>query len=173
MLSKFPANIPSLWDMALSFSYSTLRSKIIIYICRGKGKDMERIELPKHIADAIIRQAQEELPNEACGLLTGRDAIVEKRYPLTNIDSSPEHFSFDPQEQFNVLKAARAEGQKILANYHSHPATPARPSQEDIRLAYDPNVVYIIASLAAETPDIKAFRIRGGEATPLPLVLTP
>jgi proteasome lid subunit RPN8/RPN11 len=133
---------------------------------------MERIKLPQHIADAIIRQAQEELPNEACGLLTGLGDTVEKRYPLVNIDHSPEHFSFDPQEQFGVLKAARADGQKILANYHSHPATPARPSQEDIRLAYDPCVVYIIASLAAETPDIKAFHIRGGEVSPLPIVLT-
>jgi proteasome lid subunit RPN8/RPN11 len=133
---------------------------------------MRHIQIPQHIADAIIRQAREELPNEACGLLTGRDERVEKHYPMANIDRSPEHFSFDPQEQFHVLKSARADGQKIIANYHSHPASPARPSKEDIRLAYDPNVVYIIASLAAEKPDIKAFHIRNSEVISIPIVLS-
>ncbi|MDR3127242.1 MAG: M67 family metallopeptidase [Tannerellaceae bacterium] len=133
---------------------------------------MRHIQIPQHIADDIIRQANQELPNEACGLLTGRDERVEQRFPLTNIDHSPEHFSFDPQEQFLVLKEARNAGQKILANYHSHPASPARPSKEDIRLAYDPNLVYIIASLADEQPDIKAFHIRNGEVVSIPIVFT-
>lgn len=117
------------------------------------------IQIPQHIIDAIFKQAQEELPNEACGLLTGVDLVVQKQHALTNIDHSPEHFSFDPQEQFKVLKEARKNGQKIIANYHSHPATPARPSEEDKRLAFDPNIIYIIVSLAAEKPDIKAFRL--------------
>lgn len=119
------------------------------------------IEIPQSIINAIFKQAYNELPNEACGLLTGADGIVKKQYALTNIDHSPEHFSFDPQEQFNVLKDARKNGQKIIANYHSHPETPARPSEEDIRLAYDPNIIYIIVSLAEETPVIKAFSSTG------------
>jgi proteasome lid subunit RPN8/RPN11 len=133
---------------------------------------MRHIQIPQHIADAIIRQAREELPNEACGLLVGRDERVEQHHPMTNVDHSPEHFSFDPQEQFQVLKTARNAGLKIIANYHSHPASPARPSKEDIRLAYDPAVVYIIASLAAENPDIKAFHIRNGEVISIPIVLS-
>ncbi|MDR3129097.1 MAG: M67 family metallopeptidase [Tannerellaceae bacterium] len=133
---------------------------------------MRHIQIPQYIAEALFQQAREELPHEACGLLTGRDERVEKHYPMVNVDHSAEHFSFDPQEQFDVLKAARATGQKILANYHSHPSSPARPSKEDIRLAYDPSVVYIIVSLAAETPDIKAFHIRNGEAVSIPIILS-
>jgi proteasome lid subunit RPN8/RPN11 len=52
---------------------------------------------------------------------------------------------------------------ETLANYHSHPESPARPSQEDIRLAYDPGISYVIVSLVAELPDIKSFRIQNGE----------
>ncbi|MDR3262658.1 MAG: M67 family metallopeptidase [Tannerella sp.] len=115
------------------------------------------IEIPQEIADAIIRQAYDELPDESCGLLAGLDGAVKKRYPLVNTDHSPEHFSFDPREQFRVLKEARAEGFKIIANYHSHPSSPARPSEEDIRLAFDPDLFYLIVSLAGETPVIKAF----------------
>jgi len=119
------------------------------------------IIIPKHIADEMIKHAYKELPNEACGLLTGTNGTVQQHYALTNVDHSPEHFSFDPQEQFRVLKNARTNGQKIIANYHSHPSTPARPSEEDKRLAYDPNIVYIIISLAGETPDMKAFVMAG------------
>jgi proteasome lid subunit RPN8/RPN11 len=124
------------------------------------------IQLPQQIIEAIIDQASKELPDEACGLLTGVDGVVQKQYALTNIDHSPEHFSFDPKEQFDVLKDARANGQKILANYHSHPGTPARPSEEDIRLALDPGIRYIIVSFAGETPDIKAFSVVEGGMQP-------
>jgi proteasome lid subunit RPN8/RPN11 len=117
------------------------------------------IEIPQHILDAIVAQAKAELPNEACGLLAGAGDTVRRHYPLINTDHSPEHFSFDPKEQFITLKEARKEGWKIIANYHSHPSTPARPSDEDIRLAYDPNIVYVIVSLAGDLPSVKAFSI--------------
>lgn len=122
------------------------------------------ITIPEDIVSAIIGQAQNELPNEACGLLAGVDGKVVKRYAMTNADQSPEHFSFDPAEQFKVLRDTRAAGTGIIANYHSHPETPSRPSQEDIRLAYDPNILYLIVSLATETPVLKAFRIRNGQS---------
>jgi len=115
------------------------------------------IEIPQAIVDEIVRQAYDELPDESCGLLAGLDDVVKKRYPLENTDHSPEHFSFDPREQFRVLKEARAEGIRIIANYHSHPSSPARPSEEDIRLAFDPDLFYLIVSLAGETPVLKAF----------------
>lgn len=124
------------------------------------------IRIPQNIIDDIIKHAQDELPNEACGLLTGSDGFVQKQYVLTNIDHSPEHFSFDPKEQFSVLNDARANGQKIIANYHSHPSTPARPSEEDKRLAFDPHIIYIIVSLAQAKPDVKAFSLVKGDLCP-------
>ncbi|GHV12608.1 Mov34/MPN/PAD-1 family protein [Bacteroidia bacterium] len=120
------------------------------------------IRIPQNIIDGIIAQARNELPNEACGLLVGNENEVVKQFPLTNIDHSPEHFSFDPREQFGVLKEARSLGLQIIANYHSHPESPARPSEEDIRLAFDPDIIYIILSLQEETPVIKAFSIKNG-----------
>ncbi|MDR1103435.1 MAG: M67 family metallopeptidase [Tannerella sp.] len=126
------------------------------------------IEIPQPIIDAIIRQAGDELPDEACGLLAGVDGVVKKRFPLENTDHSPEHFSFDPREQFRVLREARAEGLRILAGYHSHPSTPARPSDEDIRLAFDPDILYLIVSLAGEQPVVKAFaKTAGGGMSPV------
>lgn len=120
------------------------------------------IRIPANIYDGIVAQAYNELPNEACGLLVGKDNEVVKQHIMTNIDQSNEHFSFDPAEQFTVFRSARADGLEIIANYHSHPETPSRPSEEDIRLAYDPNILYLIVSLASEIPVLKAFRIVDG-----------
>jgi len=130
------------------------------------------IRIPAYIIDGIIAQAINELPNEACGLLVGSGSDVLKRYPLTNIDRSPEHFSFDPAEQFQVFREARTDGREIIANYHSHPETPSRPSEEDIRLAYDPNILYLIVSLAAEVPVLKAFSIQNGVSTEVTIEVT-
>jgi proteasome lid subunit RPN8/RPN11 len=127
------------------------------------------IRIPKYIYDRIVAQAFVEFPNEACGLLVGKEGEVIEQHAMTNIDHSPEHFSFDPSEQFQVYRSARAEGLEIIANYHSHPETPSRPSVEDIRLAYDPNILYLIVSLAAETPVLNAFSIQNGISTKVPI----
>jgi proteasome lid subunit RPN8/RPN11 len=121
------------------------------------------LSIPKHLVDDIFDHAVNGLPEEICGYLAGTGRAVTKVFRMTNIDHSPEHFSFDPAEQFQVLREARKEGLEILANYHSHPETPARPSEEDIRLAYDPEISYVIVSLAAALPELKSFRIRNGK----------
>ena len=121
------------------------------------------LRIPQQIISDLFEHAKTGLPEEVCGYLAGTGREVTRQFRLTNIDHSNEHFSFDPKEQFQVVREARNAGLEILANYHSHPETPARPSQEDIRLAYDPNISYVIVSLAAELPDIKSFRIKNGE----------
>ncbi len=121
------------------------------------------MRISKQIVDAIYVQAEQEAPVEACGYLVGKGDEVLKHYPMSNAEQSAEHFTLDPKEQFSVIKRVRAEEQEILAVYHSHPATPARPSEEDIRLAYDSEISYVIASLANTPNTIKSFRIRDGK----------
>lgn len=115
------------------------------------------IVLPKWIYAQIRRQAAAEAPNEACGYLLGTKTMVKLHHPMTNVDHSPEHFSFDPTEQFAAVKRARGLGLQLIGVYHSHPATPARMSMEDIRLANDVSMHYLIYS----RPDnrIKAFSV--------------
>lgn len=121
------------------------------------------IKITRNAADDIIGHAKKDTPVEACGYLAGKNGIITKCYRMTNIDNSPEHFTFDPKEQFEVIKQARNEGLEIIANYHSHPVTPARPSQKDIDLAYDPDISYVIISLEGDREDIKSFSIKKSE----------
>ncbi len=74
----------------------------------------------------MLKQAEAEAPIEACGILAGSDSKVEKLYKMTNADKSSDHFMMEPAEQFKVVKDMRSAGLKMLAIYHSHPATPAR-----------------------------------------------
>ncbi len=118
------------------------------------------LKITKEIAADIVSHAQKDLPNECCGYLAGQGKCITVAYALKNIDDSHEHFAFDPEEQFAVIKDMRTKSLVPLAVYHSHPETPARPSKEDIRLAYDADISYLIISLARQVPDIKSFKIR-------------
>ena len=115
--------------------------------------------------DRILAHAKENLPEEACGLIAGIDREdgvreIKKVYLLTNIDHTNEHFSIDPKDQLASIKDMRAEGLKPLGNWHSHPESPSRPSEEDKRLANDPNASYLILSLMdADNPVLNAFHV--------------
>ncbi|MBQ7420644.1 MAG: M67 family metallopeptidase [Prevotella sp.] len=118
--------------------------------------------ISEKVINELIEQARKDAPNESCGYLLGADNLVTENYWMENIDHSPEHFSFAPKDQFAALKYARANGLKILANWHSHPASPSRPSQEDLRLANDPTIRYAILSLYKGIT-LNSFLIQKGE----------
>jgi [CysO sulfur-carrier protein]-S-L-cysteine hydrolase len=125
------------------------------------------IRVPQSINDAMIAHSQEGFPLEVCGILGGVGGEVSAIYRMTNTDASNEHFMMDPKEQFAVVKDLRAKGLAMLAIYHSHPESPARPSEEDIRLALTPGVSYLIISLADQkAPVVKSFTIEGGKVAP-------
>ncbi len=128
------------------------------------------LEIPEKIREAVVAHAQSGFPLEVCGILGGNDGTVASHYPMTNTDASNEHFMMEPKEQFAVVKALRAGGEQMLAIYHSHPESPARPSPEDIRLALTPNVCHLIVSLSdRDNPVAKAFRISDGAVEPVEL----
>ena len=128
---------------------------------------------------AMVQHARKTAPVEDCGLIGGRIAeatvkpvdpfgshflvpsekFVEKVFFLTNTDHSEEHFSLDPKEQFAAVKELRAQGLELLGNWHSHPASPSRPSEEDKRLAYDSRASYFILSLNGGEPVLNSFHI--------------
>lgn len=134
------------------------------------------ITISKENYEKIINHARKELPDEACGLIAGKadgaEKAIEKVYLLTNTDHSNEHFSLDPKEQLEAVKDMRNLGYIPLGNWHSHPESPSRPSEEDKRLAYDKNASYLILSLMErENPVLNAFHIDGSEAEKEELVI--
>ena len=132
------------------------------------------LELSRSHYHATLEQARNGAPKEICGLIAGVERqqrrIIKKVYPLTNVDDSAEHFAMDPREQFAAIRDVRQNDWILLGNYHSHPSSRAIPSQEDIRLAFDPSVIYLILSLKdSQNPELRGFRIHYGVAAAEPV----
>ncbi len=124
------------------------------------------IKLKKADLEKMIAHAKGCLPNEACGLIAGTEnngvREIKAVYLLTNTDQSNEHFSLDPKEQLAAVKDMRSKGLTPLGNWHSHPESPSRPSDEDKRLAFDGRASYMILSLMERgKPVLNSFRITG------------
>ncbi len=118
------------------------------------------IKIPVSIKQKMVSHCLSQLPNEACGILAGQDNTVTHIYLMENIEKSPESFLMDPKEQLQVFKDIRAKNLKMIAIFHSHPYTPARPSEKDIKMAFYPDIYYIIISFEKIPPSMKAFEIK-------------
>ncbi|MEW6107580.1 MAG: M67 family metallopeptidase [Nitrospirota bacterium] len=124
---------------------------------------MTMLNIARGLIDRIIAHCRAAYPNEACGIIAGKDQLVEKAYEMTNIDNSNVTYMMDPGEQFRVMKEIRNEGKKMVAIYHSHPHSLPYPSARDVNLAFYSDVVYVIVGLAdKDRPEIRAFEIIEG-----------
>lgn len=131
------------------------------------------LRLPKRFSEEIIEQARSEYPNEACGLLAGKDREAMRIYPMRNAERSPVIYRMEPREQLKVFNEIEEAGLELVGIYHSHTRSPAYPSNTDVDLAYYPEVVYLIASLAEEEgPQLRGFRIVEGRIDEVELEFT-
>jgi proteasome lid subunit RPN8/RPN11 len=107
----------------------------------------------------VIAHAQADAPNECCGYLRLADGRVDEVFRAQNLRNSPYGYEIDPKS----LLAANDldDGGFGVAIYHSHPRSPAEPSQTDINLAHYPHWLYVIVSLDGE-PNMRAWRIADG-----------
>jgi [CysO sulfur-carrier protein]-S-L-cysteine hydrolase len=109
--------------------------------------------------DELIAHAREEAPNECCGYLRLDDGHVAELFRAENERHSPYGYELG----FPALVAANElddQGHGV-AIYHSHPRSPAEPSQTDINLAQYPGWLQLIVSLDGE-PHVRAWRIADG-----------
>ncbi len=127
------------------------------------------VKIKKEDYDRIVAHAKSVAPEEACGLLGGveyeEDGLQVREIKdlriLENSEHAEEHFTMTPQEQLKVIKEFRAEGLTLLGNWHSHPVSPSRPSEEDKRLSFDSKLTYMILSLMDENqPRLRAFHVQ-------------
>lgn len=124
---------------------------------------MERLTLNRTLLNEMLAHVAGLWPEEACGLVGGRDGRAARVYPVDNVRHSPVAFEMEPLQQIKAMLAMEAEGLEMLAIYHSHPDGPARPSATDVANAYYPDAVQLILSLADRgRPSLRAFTIIDG-----------
>ncbi len=131
--------------------------------------------IPLALAQRMLAHARSELPNEACGLLAG--ALSEGRasafHATRNAEASPLRYNVHPDDLVRVILGIEDGGEDLVAIFHSHTRSPAVPSATDRRTAQYPDVFYVLATLAdpaaAVSDSLRAWRIRDGESTEVPL----
>jgi proteasome lid subunit RPN8/RPN11 len=127
------------------------------------------LELRADLAEAVIGHARAELPNEACGLLSGAAGRVTTFHPARNALGSPRRFDLHPEDLVRLMFDMEAAGEELVAIFHSHPRSPAVPSPTDVRGAEYP-VPYLIASFEATSePVLRAWWIASGTVAEIPV----
>ena len=116
--------------------------------------------------DAMIEHAREAAPNECCGWVRGSGGAVEEVVRASNARNSPYGYELGFQDLMTVNELDD-EGFEV-GIYHSHPRSPAEPSQTDINLANYPHWSYLIVSLQDE-PVVRAWRIADGRVSEEPI----
>jgi [CysO sulfur-carrier protein]-S-L-cysteine hydrolase len=126
------------------------------------------VHLEPGLIEAIVQHARAEDPNEACGLIIGDRSAAEGGSALRfeavgNRAASPYRFEIDADDLLRLTIATDDAGEVFWAIVHSHVRSPAYPSPTDVGLAFYPDALYTIVSLADDEPALGAFRIVDGE----------
>ncbi len=130
------------------------------------------VTISRAIADQIVAHAREGLPDEACGIVAGRDGTATRFHPAVNGDPSPFRYSIESRDLLRIVTAIDDAEEDVLAIYHSHTMSPAFPSRTDVDLAFWPDAAYLIVSLASDPPDLKTFTIVDGRIARRELVIS-
>ncbi len=120
-----------------------------------------KLTIPRDIYDKLIDHCRAGLPNEACGFLAGRSGVVETFIPLDNAAASPVYYRPNDKQMIAAMRDIDDAGLELSAIFHSHVASPPRPSVTDIREAHYPDSVYLIVSLIdLSNPESQGWLIR-------------
>jgi len=120
------------------------------------------MKISQALIDEMVAHAREDLPNECCGMIGGRDGEATSVVRVENAAASPLRYEMDPQGQFDALKQIEGGGNELIGIYHSHTRSAAYPSQTDVNeAAMWPEQVYVIVSLEHDdAPDVKGYSLK-------------
>lgn len=136
---------------------------------------IERVLVPRQVADAMFAHAAWAYPNEACGLLAvdaeGAPVMV---FCLTNTAGSRDRFTIDPGEHFGCVRFADERGWSIGGVFHSHTSSDAYPSETDVEEGGDPNWIhYIVGPVTGPRPMLRAFALEDGHVAEVSITVEP
>ena len=134
------------------------------------------VELSAEMVQALIDHARAEYPNEMCGVIVGDRAAADGGRPLRweptrNRAASPLRYEIHPDDLLRLTIETENAGHEFWAIAHSHTHSPARPSPTDVGLAFYPDAIYLLVSLADDAPAVATWRIVGGEIHPVELIV--
>ncbi|MCV2219020.1 M67 family metallopeptidase [Thauera sp. Sel9] len=126
------------------------------------------LHIRHQVLEQILAQARRDHPLETCGIVSSApgSTVASRLVPMRNQAASETFFQFDSREQFRVFRELAERDEACRVIYHSHTASEAYPSREDIEYAHSPEAHYLIVSTwdAARVP-VRSFRLCNGSMT--------
>ena len=131
-----------------------------------------RVRITKSLQARIFRHLEATWPNEGGGFLLGQvnadRASIDEYMPVENVFEAAEQYhryAMTPQDWMRLEDEADARGMTLLGYYHSHPDSPAIPSEYDREHAL-PNFVYLITRVQGGTAqEMLAWRLRADRSS--------
>ncbi|MFD1540292.1 Mov34/MPN/PAD-1 family protein [Nonomuraea guangzhouensis] len=124
------------------------------------------LTIAQELVDQIVAHARADHPDEACGVIAGRDGVPERFVPMENAERSPTFYRFDSMEQLRVWRDMDDRDEVPVVIYHSHTATEAYPSRTDVTYASEPDAHYVLVSTRdADETEFRSYRILDGVIT--------
>ncbi|MCE2489799.1 MAG: M67 family metallopeptidase [Anaerolineae bacterium] len=125
------------------------------------------VRITKQLQTRIFRHLESTWPNEGGGFLLGEiaqdAATVCESIAVENVFEAAEQYhryAMTPQDWMRLEDEADTRGLALLGYYHSHPDSPAIPSDYDREHAL-PNFVYLITRVqAGAAQEMLAWRLR-------------
>ena len=123
------------------------------------------ITISQKCIDGIRHHGAGDYPYECCGLLLGKfesdgRKIVTETYAISNAREEAarrNRFLIQPEELLRGEKYARAKNLDVVGFYHSHPDSPAIPSQYDLEHAWPSYSYIIVATTKGATGDLRSW----------------
>ena len=120
------------------------------------------LKLRAGLLEAMLEQAHRDHPQETCGNIAAPvgEPTAERLVAMENAARSATFFSFAPKQQLAVWRELDERDEECRVIYHSHTASVAYPSAEDVSYAGDASVHYVIISTLPEVEvAVRSFRI--------------
>lgn len=106
--------------------------------------------------ETVAAAAKRAYPEECCGLLIGRRTNAGALRVTTVAESvnvasgdRARRFEIDPALRLSLMRRLRGSADSIIGHYHSHPDGGAVPSEYDASMVFEPELIWLIAGLAA------------------------
>ena len=136
----------------------------------------DAVHVSPELVDALVAHARAEDPNEACGLIVGDRPAAAGGHPLRfvptrNKAASPYRYEIHPDDLLALTIETDDADQVFWAIVHSHVRSPAYPSPTDVGLAFYPDALYVLVSLAEDEPALGAYRIVDGAIHPVEVLV--
>jgi [CysO sulfur-carrier protein]-S-L-cysteine hydrolase len=128
------------------------------------------ISITNALMAEISKAAETAYPNECCGLLSGFGE-ADETLTITGVHGSDnvttgtarDRFEVDPKVRFDLMRTLEGGPERIVGHYHSHPDHPAQPSEHDLEMAFEPDLLWLIVAVDdGRATEITAHKVDAG-----------